>query len=102
MKELEFAKAYWAARRAAFGESIAKLRQMSGAAVSTLGKVMVDPNTPPSTKVRAAEAILTHGAKAIELEDIEAPVADLERAAEGSKQIGRYEYAKSSGAFKAP
>jgi hypothetical protein len=46
---------------------------------------MVDP-TPPSTKVRAAEAILSHGAKAIELEDIEARVADLEGAAETAKQ----------------
>ena len=33
---------------------------------------MVDLGTPPSTKVRAAEAILAHGAKAIEIEDIEA------------------------------
>jgi transposase-like protein len=86
MKEPEFDKAYRGARRAAFGQSIAKLHQMSGAAVSTLGKVMVDPTTPPSTKVRAAEAIITHGAKAIEMEDIEARVSELERAAEASKQ----------------
>ena len=86
MKEPEFEKGYRQARRAAFGQSIAKLHQMSSAAVSTLGKVMVDSNTPPSTKVRAAEAILTHGAKAIELEDIEARVAELERAAEAAKQ----------------
>jgi hypothetical protein len=59
-----------------------KLHQMSGAAVSTLGKVMVDPTTPPSTKVRAAEAIISHGARAIELEDIEARLSELERAAE--------------------
>ena len=59
---------------------------MSSAAVATLGKVMVDPTTPPSTKVRAAEAVITHGAKAIEIEDIEARVSELERAAEASKQ----------------
>ena len=85
MKEPEFDKVYLAARRAAFGQSIAKLHQMSGAAVSTLGKVMVDPTTQPSTKVRAAEAIIKHGARAIELEDIEARVSELERAAEASK-----------------
>jgi hypothetical protein len=39
-----------------------------------------------STKVRAAEAIITHGAKAIEIEDIEARVSELERAAEASRQ----------------
>ena len=86
MKEPEFEKGYRQARRAAFGQSIAKLHQMSSAAVSTLGKVMVDSNTPPSTKVRAAEAIINHGAKSIELEDIEARVAELERAAEAAKQ----------------
>jgi hypothetical protein len=85
-KQPEFQKAYREARRAAFGQSIAKLHQMSSAAVSTLGKVMVDPGTPPSTKVRAAEAIITHGAKAIEVEDIEARVSELERAAEESKR----------------
>jgi transposase-like protein len=85
-KQPDFQKAYREARRAAFGQSIAKLHQMSAAAVSTLGKVMVDPGTPPSTKVRAAEAIIAHGAKAIEIEDIEARVSELERAAEASKQ----------------
>ena len=43
---------------------------------------MVDPATPPSTRVRAAESVLTHAAKAIEIEDLEARVSDLERAAE--------------------
>ena len=42
--------------------------------------------TPPSTKVRAADSILNHAAKAIEMEDIEARLSELERAAEASKQ----------------
>ena len=42
---------------------------------------MIEPGTPPSVKVRAAEAILNHSSKAIELEDIEARVAALEAAA---------------------
>lgn len=81
MKDPEFKAAYREARRAAFSQSIARLQQASGAAVSTLLKVMVDPSTPPSTKVRAADSVLEHSAKAIELEDIEARVAELERAA---------------------
>jgi len=36
--------------------------------------------------VRAAEAIFNHAAKAIEIEDVEARVSALERAAEGSAQ----------------
>jgi hypothetical protein len=48
-------------------------------------KIMVDQHAPASTKLRAAELVLTHGAKAIELEDVEARVSELERAAEESK-----------------
>jgi len=40
--------------------------------MTTLLKVMVDAETPASTRVRAQESILTHAAKAIEIEDIEA------------------------------
>jgi len=77
----EFQTAYREARRAAFSQSIARLQQATGAAVSTLLKVMVDPSTPASTKVRAADSVLDHSAKAIEIEDIEARVSELERAA---------------------
>jgi hypothetical protein len=47
---------------------------------------MIDPDTPAAVKVRAAEAIFNHAAKAIEIEDIKARVSELERATEASKQ----------------
>lgn len=47
---------------------------------------MIDPATPPSTRARAADSVLDHSAKAIEIEDIEARVTELERAAEASRQ----------------
>ena len=83
MKVPDFDKAYREARRAAFSQSVARLQQASGAAVSTLLKIMVDPGAPASTRVRAADSVLDHSAKSIEIEDIEARVAALERAAEG-------------------
>jgi len=86
LKDPVFEKAYMAARRTAFRQSLARLQQMSGAAVSTLGKVMVDQGSPASTRVRAAECILNQGAKAIEIEDIETRVSELERAAGTQKQ----------------
>jgi hypothetical protein len=43
----------------------------------------IDSNTAVSVKVRAAEAIFNHAAKAIEIEDIEARVSELEKAAGG-------------------
>ena len=78
MKEPEFDTAYRAAKRAAFGQSIARLHHLSSAAVTTLGKVMLEPGTPPATRVRAADSILDHTTKAIEIEEIEARVAALE------------------------
>jgi len=85
-KEPEFQKAYREARRAAFGQAIARLQQMSGAAGATLGKMMVEQTAPPSTRVRAAECIINHAAKAIEIEDIDARVSELERATEAQKR----------------
>jgi hypothetical protein len=82
MNEPDFDASYRKARRAAYSQSIARLQQASSAAVSTLLKTMVDPNTPPSTKVRAADSVLSHSAKAIELEDVEVRVSKLERTAE--------------------
>jgi len=86
MEVPEFQKAYRDARRLAFGQSIARLQQASTAAVSTLLKIMVDPATPPSTRVRAADSVLDHAKQAIEIEDVEVRVAALEQAAELSKQ----------------
>jgi hypothetical protein len=81
-KEQEFANALRVAKRSAFDQSLARLHHLCGAAVSTLGKVMMDPATPPSTKVRAADSIWSHTVKAIELEEIEARLAALEEAAQ--------------------
>jgi hypothetical protein len=53
---------------------------MCSAAVSSLRKIMVDANSPASTRVRAADSILNHTTKAIEIEDIAARVAALEEA----------------------
>src|ERR1051326_7000509 len=85
----EFQKAYREARRDAHNQSIARLQHATSAAVSTLLKVMVDPNTPASTKVRAADSVLEHSAKAIELEDIDARLAALEQAASDSDSSRR-------------
>ena len=85
MKEPEFEAAYREARRAAFGQSVARLQQASSAAVSTLLKVMLDPATPPATKVRAVDSVLDRAAKAIEIEGIEARLTELERTAEETK-----------------
>src|SRR6185437_12715882 len=81
MKLPEFDEAYRKARRLAFSQSISRLQQASTAAVSTLLKIMVDPNSPASVRVRAADSVLDHAKQAIEVEDVEVRVAALEQAA---------------------
>jgi hypothetical protein len=85
----EFQTAYREARRAAYSQAIARLQQGTSAAATTLLKLMIDPSTPASVKIRAAEAIFNHSAKAIEIEDIEARVTALEQAAETQKSEAR-------------
>ena len=53
----------------------------SSAAATTLLKMLIDPATPASVRVRAAECIMNHATKAIEIEDIEVRVSELEAAA---------------------
>jgi transposase-like protein len=86
LKIPEFDAAYRQARRAAFGQTIARLQQGSSAAATTLMKLMVDAATPPSTRARCSESIISFSSKAIELEDIEARLAALEQATEASKK----------------
>ena len=74
----EFQAAYREARRAAFSQSIARLQQASSAAVSILVKIMVDPDAPTSSRVRAADVVLERASKAIELEDLDQRIAELE------------------------
>ncbi|HEY4365122.1 MAG TPA: hypothetical protein VGN17_29435 [Bryobacteraceae bacterium] len=84
-KESDFDIAYREARRAAFSQSVARLQQMSAAAVSTLGKVMVDQNAPAASRVRAASSVLDLAARAIEIEDLEARLSALEDSVEAQR-----------------
>jgi hypothetical protein len=84
MKEPEFQAEYRAAKRAAFSQAIARLQQGSVAAATALLKTIVDPNTPASVRVRASECVLNYSLRALEVEDIEARVTELELASEAS------------------
>jgi hypothetical protein len=76
-----------AAQRRGYRQSLAPTLRIpapfpepNGAAHSP--QTMIDPNTPASVRLRAPEAIFNHAAKAIEIEDIEVRVTELERAAD--------------------
>jgi hypothetical protein len=89
MKDPEFDAAYREGRRVAFRQSVARLQHGSSAAVTTLLKIMVDPTAPHSTRVHAADSVLDHSAKAIEIEYIQARVAELERVAGSPNEARR-------------
>ena len=86
LQEPVFSAAYRDAKRAAFSQAIARIQTMTAAAVSPLGNVMVDPNAPAASRVRAATSILEQAARAIEIEDLDARLAALEEAAKDNPE----------------
>jgi hypothetical protein len=85
----EFQDALRRARREALSQTIGRLQQGASAAATTLLKVMLDQNTPASTKVRAADSVMNHAIKAMELEDVLERLTKLEDAADLSESGGR-------------
>jgi hypothetical protein len=81
MKQPEFQAAYRDAKRAAYSQAMARLQQAVPLAVQTMIKLIADPATPASVRARAADSVVNHANKAIEIEDVEARVTALEEAA---------------------
>jgi transposase-like protein len=75
----EFKEAYRQARGEVISQATARLQQATGAAVSTLLKIMVNPDGPTPSRVRAAQCVLERAQKAFELEDLEARITQLEQ-----------------------
>ena len=78
----EFQDVLRRARREALSQTMGRLQQGSSAAATTLLKVMLDQNTPASTKVRAADSVMNHALRAMELEEVLERLTKLERAAD--------------------
>jgi hypothetical protein len=49
---------------------------------------MLDQNTPASTKVRAADSVMNHALKAMELEDVLERLTEVERVVDLAKSGG--------------
>ena len=85
MREPKFSAHYLQARREGVSQAVARLQQATGAATAVALKLMTDPNVPAAVRLRAAEFVFDRSSKGIEFEDIEARVAELERATEANK-----------------
>ena len=66
MKEPQFEKAYGEARHAVFSQSIARLQEAASTAVTALLEVVRDKKAPAGIRVRAADIVLVHGARAVD------------------------------------
>ena len=75
----EFQTAYRQSRRQAVCQATARLQHASGAAVSLLLTVMLDGNAPAASRVRAAQTVLEMSFRGVEIEDLEARLAELEK-----------------------
>ena len=83
-KKPYFQEALRTARIEAFSRAVARLQQASSAAVTTLLKIMIDPTTPPATRVRAAVSVLELASRATEIDDLAHRVEKLEEMAKNS------------------
>ncbi len=80
LKDPSFAAAYRAARREAVSQAVARLQQLSSAAVLVLAHLMADRTTPASVRMHAAKTILEFAIRAVELEAIDSRLSALEQA----------------------
>ena len=72
--------------RKAVHQSVGRMQQTTGAAISVVLKLVTDPNVPAAAKASARpRCVFDRAIKGIELEDIEARLSELERATEESK-----------------
>ena len=78
-KTPDFREAFAEARRKTFDQSISRLRFGSSAAVNTILRVMGDSRAPAGSRLRAADSVLNHAARAIQLQDLAARIEQLER-----------------------
>jgi len=81
LKLPEFKEQYRLARAEVLSQSTARLQQATGPAISTLLKIMVNPDMPAPSRVRAAQCVLERAQKGYEADDLEARIAQLEKSA---------------------
>ena len=85
MRLPEFIEEYRRARWEVVDQAYARAQQNSGAAVLVLLKLMADPATPSSGRIRAALGLFGIARAGLDL-DIETRVSALEQAAEESRK----------------
>jgi hypothetical protein len=85
MKEPEFQAAYKDARRQVMNTAIGRIQDTCTEAVETLRAIMQDTNASASSRVSAAKSVLEIGLRAMELQDMEERITQLEDIAQANR-----------------
>jgi len=85
LKDETFQTAYKAAKREIVNHAVGQLQKATGTAVKTLGSILEDASAAPSARVSAAKVVLEMAVKAVEIEDLEDRISNLERLVEVQK-----------------
>lgn len=78
MKDDTFKISYRDAKRRIVDLAITKLQRASDDAVQTLLAIMIDADSPPTTRVTCAKAILDMAVKAVEMDDVVSRIEAIE------------------------
>ena len=79
LRDASFCRAYDDARRQALGETLHYLQQSMHAAVAKLVTLLTAPASKPVVQLAAARAILEYGLRAVELEEVQTRIAQLQK-----------------------
>lgn len=79
LKDESFKEAYRAAKREVVQHALCKLQRSAGKAVKVLIDIAEDEKTPASARVSAAKVILETSLKAVEYEDLEKRISEIEK-----------------------
>jgi vacuolar-type H+-ATPase subunit I/STV1 len=79
MQEDDFIEQYRSAKKQAVSQAVSRLQQSCGEAVETLREIMQDIASPAPSRVAAAKTILEMAFKAVEIEELEQRINQLEQ-----------------------
>jgi DNA-binding MurR/RpiR family transcriptional regulator len=85
LKDPGFEKSYQQARRQVVTQVIAQVQANMSTAVQTLKEIMENKKAPASARVSAAKEIIATSIKAVEIEDLEQRISQIEKIIEDQR-----------------
>ena len=79
LKDTSFQEIYRAAKREVVSHAICQLQRSAGKAAKTLLEIAEEKDNPASARVSAVKTILEMSLKAVEFEDLEKRIAEIEK-----------------------